>query len=242
MLAGRQPSQSEVRPDQDQHRSEAPRCVEHRDRIRRDSMPFPNACQRCVPLGMWQFRVFLRGCSQPALGGCRFDVSKQGSWTSPVDQGRWLIVRSQTSARRRTAGSSVGRSRLQILPSASRVASVSRVVAHSSAVRGSVGTGTSIDRVTAFSTSTVRVTTRTSPCWSRLARRDSQALCRHDDEHHNGTRPRAGTSTCRPHHPHSTVWPGRRGSRRAVLPRAVLSSGMASTPIRANEFTSGPDA
>ena len=70
-----------------------------------------------------------------------------------------------------------------------------------------MGTGTPTERVTTFSTSTVRVTTRTSACLSRLARRGSQGRWRHDEEHHDGTRPRAGTSTARPHHPHSTVCP-----------------------------------
>lgn len=89
-----------------------------------------------------------------------------------------------------------------------------------------------------FSTSTLRVTTRTSAgCW-RSTRRASQARCLHDEEHHDGTRPRAGTSTARPHQPHSTVCPGRRCPEPGACPELYRLQPRCTSAFRANEFTS----
>ena len=41
----------------------------------------------------------------------------------------------------------------------------------------------------------------------------SQARWRHEDEHHFGVRPRAGSRIGDPHQPHARVWPGRLGDR-----------------------------
>src|SRR5664280_3253756 len=84
-------------------------------------------------------------------------------------------------------------------PWASRVASRSSSSTHSPTFCGSsVGTGTC----------TRCWTTRTGPWLGAWL--DCQPLFRHVAEHHFGTRPRDGTGTLVPHHPHSTSCPGSR--------------------------------
>src|SRR5665647_2117929 len=67
--------------------------------------------------------------------------------------------------------------------------------------------------VTSRSTSTARSTTWTAARPEAAARVSSQARWRHEDEHHFGIRPRAGSRIVDPHQPHARVCPGRRGDR-----------------------------
>src|SRR5665647_2416141 len=68
--------------------------------------------------------------------------------------------------------------------------------------------------VTSRSTSTTRSTTWTAARPEAAGRVSSQARWRHEDEHHLGVRPRAGSRIGNPHQPHARLCPGRRGARR----------------------------
>jgi len=97
---------------------------------------------------------------------------------------------------------------------------------------GTVATGTSCTTVTSRSTSTTRSTTRTGARPDATARVSSQARWRHDDEHHFGVLPRAGSEISDPHQPHARVCPGRRGDRfRPALVAATASPFVLVSPV-----------
>src|SRR5665648_253345 len=81
--------------------------------------------------------------------------------------------------------------------------------------------------VTSRSTSTTRSTTWTAARPDAAARVSSQARCRHDDEHHLGVRPRAGSRIGDPHQPHAKDCPRRRGDRCG----ASLAAGLVSVAV-----------
>ena len=127
---------------------------------------------------------------------------------------------SETPAR---AWARAGRSRSYTRPVSRAVASWSSAAGHA-APWGTVATGTSCTTVTSRSTSTTRSTTWMAACPDAAARVSSQARWRHDDEHHFGIRPRAGSRIGDPHQPHARVCPGSRGDRDRRSSVAAMAS------------------
>jgi len=190
---------------------------------------------------------------RPANGGGRSGaIPKQppvdncsGVVTVVVVHGRlvWLAVdrqrgrsrhlgrRSRASATLARAWAKAGRSRSYTRPVSSAMASWSSAAGHA-APWGTVATGTSCTTVTSRSTSTTRSTTRTATRPDATARVSSQARWRHDDEHHFGVLPRAGSKIGDPHQPHARVCPGRRGARfRPSLVAATASPFVLVSPV-----------